>query len=298
MRLSCKSWLWLTAGVLAVLAVLVLILSPDQSLKGTPSPPPGPHKAGDVWLADLGGRTTMAMVWCPPGKFMMGSPMTEKDRDDSEVQHEVTLTQGFWIGKTEVTQAQWSAIMGTKLAYFPAKTVVRWKVLKWQVPVWRQDFLANRWQLPVETVSWDDCQDFCKKTGSGFRLPTEAEWEYACRAGSTGPIAGTGVLNEMGWYCGNSADKTHQVGRKKPNAWGLYDMHGNVWEWCQDWCERYPADAETDPTGPVAGGRRARRGGSWFSSSWFCRSAYRSRNEPDDSSEDLGFRVVLPAVRP
>jgi formylglycine-generating enzyme required for sulfatase activity len=229
----------------------------------------------------------------------MGSPASEPDRQPNETQHEVTLTQGFWIGKTEVTQAQWSAIMGTKPAYFPEKTVVRWKVLKWQIPVWRQDFLARRWQMPVEQVSWDDCQEFCKKAGGSCRLPTEAEWEYACRAGAPGPFAGTGVLNEMGWYDGNSDGKTHPVGRKKPNAWGLCDMHGNVWEWCQDYYDGdYPAGAVTDPTGPAAGVDRAHRGGGWRIQSRNCRSALRSGDEPGLRFKFLGFRVVLPAVRP
>ena len=241
----------------------------------------------------------MAMVWCPPGKFMMGSPAPEKDRYSHETQHEATLTQGFWLGKYEVTQAQWSAIMGAKPACFPAKTVVRWKVWKWQVPVWRKDFLANRWRLPVEQVSWDDCQEFCRKAGGGCRLPTEAEWEYACRAGAPGPFAGTGVLNEMAWHDGNSGGKTHQVGGKKPNAWGLCDMHGNGWEWCQDWYgEKYPAGAATDPTGPATGADRVRRGGSWDGSAGSCRAAGRFGFEPSNRYYGLGFRVALaPAVR-
>jgi formylglycine-generating enzyme required for sulfatase activity len=306
MRQSHKFWRWLVAGAMAVLVALALILvlvsSQAQRTRGTLSPPASPHKAGDVWVADLGGLTGLTgleMVWCPPGKFLMGSPASESERLPNETQHEVTLTQGFWIGKTEVTQAQWSAIMGTKPAYFPAKTVIRWKVLKWQVPVWRKDFLASRWQLPVEQVSWDDCQEFCQKAGGGCRLPTEAEWEYACRAGASGPFAGTGILNEMGWDDGNSGGKTHPVGSKKPNAWGLCDMHGNVWEWCQDYYGGdYPAGAATDPTGSAAGINRAVRGGSWYLSSGGGRSADRRRYGPGDRDERLGFRVVLPAVRP
>ena len=297
-----KLWLYLAAGVLAVLAMLLLILSRDQSIKATSSPPPGSHLAGDVWVADLGGRTAMEMVWCPPGKFLMGSPASEPDRqfwEPNEIRHEVTLTQGFWIGKYEVTQAQWVAIMGTNPAYFPAKMVLRWKTWEWQIPVWHRDFLTSRWQLPMEEVSWNDCQKFCRKAGGGCRLPTEAEWEYACRAGSAGMYAGSGVLNEMGWFDDNSDEKTHPVGWKKPNAWGLYDMHGNVWEWCQDWYGGdYPAGAATDPTGPAAGVMHAIRGGSWCSPSESCRSACRLAFLPDIRDNNEGFRVVLPAVRP
>ncbi len=297
---SRKFWLWLTVAAVAVLAMLVLILSQAQTIKATSSPPAGPHKAGDVWVADLGGKTTMTMVWCPPGKFMMGSPTTEMDRRDNETQHEVTLSQGFWLGKYEVTQCQWQAVIGNNPSWCPQREVVRWKLWKWQIPVWRRDFLVNSWQLPVEQVSWDDCQEFCKKAGPGFRLPTEAEWEYACRAGSMRAYAGTGVLDEMGWYHGNSGSKTHRVGRKKPNAWGLCDMHGNVFEWCQDlYGKDYPVNAVIDPTGPAAGGLRVIRGGCWNASSGLCRSAIRGGYDvPGHRICELGFRVVLPAVQP
>jgi formylglycine-generating enzyme required for sulfatase activity len=293
-----KKWtiILLLVSVALLLPLLMAIFWPTP--QGTPTPPQGSHKAGDIWLADLGGKTTMAMVWCPPGKFMMGSPATEKDRSDDETQHEVTLTSGLWLGKYEVTQGQWSAVMGTTPSYFPPPKVVRWKLWKWQVPIWRQDFLVNRRSLPVEAVSWGDCQEFCRKAGSGFRLPTEAEWEYACRAGSTGPFAGTGVLYDMGWYVGNSGGKTHPVGRKQTNAWGLYDMHGNVWEWCQDWYDESPASAATDPVGPAAGANRVIRGGSWNYFASDCRSARRNRGGPCFGSSSLGVRVArVPATQ-
>ena len=293
-----KKWLSILLVVVVPLLLPLLLAIFWPQPKGTPMPPPGPHKAGDVWLADLGGKTTMAMVWCPPGKFMMGSPVTEKDRQPNETQHEVVLTKGFWLGKYEVTQRQWRAIMERNPSQFPQKDVVRWKLWKWQIPIWRQDFLVNRWSLPVEAVSWGDCQEFCRKAGSGFRLPTDAEWEYACRAGSTGPYAGTGILDEMGWYVGNSGGKTHPVGRKQTNAWGLYDMHGNVWEWCQDWYDDFPASAATDPVGPAAGANRVIRGGSWNYFASDCRSARRNRGGPCFGSSSLGFRVAFaPAVR-
>jgi formylglycine-generating enzyme required for sulfatase activity len=294
-----KTWMPWSAGFLVVLVLPLLLMAFWPQPKGTPKPPPGPHQAGEVWLADLGGKATMEMVWCPPGKFLMGSPATEMDRVEDEVlQHEVTLTQGFWLGKYEVTQRQWQAIMGDNPSWFHPKEIVRWQFWKWQVPVWRKDFLVNRWSLPVECVSWDDCQEFCQKAGPGFRLPTVAEWEYACRAGSTGPYGGTGVLDEMGWYRDNSGGKPHPIGRKRPNAWGLHDMHGNVWEWCQDWDGDYPTGAETDPTGPATGAARVRRGGGWSDYDLFCRAAFQFSFLPDRKCGFQGFRVVLaPAAR-
>ena len=141
---------------------------------------------------------------------------------------------------------------------------------------------------PVTHVSWNDCQEFCRKTG--LQLPTEAQWEYACRAGSTGAYAGN--LDDMAWYENNSGSRTHSVGTKKPNAWGLYDMHGNVYEWCQDWFGKYPSGSVTDPTGPSSGSDRVGRGGSWDDDAGGCRSAYRSYGEPGYRYYYLGFRVL------
>ena len=130
----------------------------------------------------------------------------------------------------------------------------------------------------------------------GARLPTEAEWEYACRAGTTGAYGGSGNLDEMGWYDGNSGDKTHPVGQKKPNAWGLCDMHGNVWEWCSDWFGDYPSGSVTDPTGPSSGSYRVLRGGSWRSVAWGCRSAYRCYGyDPDGRFNSIGLRLLCSA---
>ena len=212
-----------------------------------------------------------AFRWCPAGTFVMGSPENEEDRGSGETQHQVTLTQGFWMLETEVTQAMWRSVMGSNPSYFKGDN------------------------LPVECVRWDDCQDFCRKLsgkiGMTITLPTEAQWEYACRAGTTGAYAGD--LDAMGWYYDNSGGETHPVGQKKANAWGLYDMHGNVYEWCQDWYGDYPSGAVTDPTGPESGSLRVYRGGGWSRDAQDCRSANRSGDSPDGRINDLGFRPVV-----
>jgi formylglycine-generating enzyme required for sulfatase activity len=155
--------------------------------------------------------------------------------------------------------------------------------------------------LPIESVSWNDAQEFCKKvsakTGQTVRLPTEAEWEYACRAGTTTAYYSGDTEADLGraaWYGANINGSTHPVGQKEPNAWGLYDMHGNVWEWCQDyWYEEYEAGAATDPQGPDTGTSRVLRGGFWLANPWFCRSAFRSVWAPGRRDGSFGFRVVL-----
>lgn len=224
-------------------------------------------KAGDVKTITLPGGAAMEMVWCPPGTFLMGSPESEEGAYD-ETQHQVTLTKGFWMAKYEVTEGQWKSVMGT--AWFREG----------------DDF-------PAEGVGWDDAQEFCQK--AGLRLPTEAEWEYACRAGSTGPYGGTGRLEEMGWYWGEARWK-HPVGQKKANAWGLHDMHGNVSEWCSDAYGRYPDGAVTDPsTREPAGDRvgRVLRGGSWHNDAMLCRSAARRSSAPAGRGGSSGFRPVF-----
>jgi formylglycine-generating enzyme required for sulfatase activity len=189
--------------------------------------------------------------------------------------HEVTLTKPYYLGKFEVTQGQYQQVMGVNPSDFKGQN------------------------LPVENVSWDDAQEFCKKasgkTGHAIRLPTDAEWEHACRAGTkttyyTGDAEAD--LDRSGWYDKNSGNTTHPVGQKTPNAWGVYDMHGNVWEWCQDFYEPYKAEAAADPQGPAQGQYRVLRGGSWFFNPRFCRSAIRFRFVPDLRDFNLGFRVV------
>jgi len=226
-------------------------------------------------VPDLG----LELVWIKPGTFMMGSPKKEKNRDLDETRHRVTLTKGFWLGKYEVTQAQYKAVTGKN----PSKSAG-----------------ANR---PVENVSWGDAVAFCRKLtererragrlpGNGeYRLPTEAEWEYACRAGTVGKYAGE--LDAMAWHGGNSSQQTHEVGRKRPNAWGLYDMHGNVWEWCADWYGDYPTGAVTDPTGSERGPYRVYRGGCWADPPpGSCSSALRPWPSPGGRRYYLGFRLL------
>lgn len=224
----------------------------------------------------------------PAGVFMMGSPEGEPGRRADETRHQVTLTQPFYIQTTEVTQGQWKAVMKSN----PSR------------------FSDCGDDCPVERVSWNMAQDFIaelNKLGQGtYRLPTEAEWEYAARAGSTTALAngdieeiGSGYdpnLDAMGWYVYNSDGRTHPVARKKPNAWGLYDMHGNVWEWVQDganYYERLPSENVTDPQGTPTGPLRVLRGGSIYDDARSCRSANRHFATPESRPDfGLGFRLV------
>ncbi len=224
--------------------------------------------------------TGMEFVLIPSGRFTMGSPSSEPDRrSDEGPQHEVTLSRPFYMGKYEVTQAQWQAVMGNNPSGFQGCD-----------------------QCPVERVSWNDMQEFIQMLNeragmTGYRLPTEAEWEYACRAGSQGVYSfgdDAGSLEWYAWHGGNSSGKTHPVGRKRANAWGLYDLHGNVWEWCQDWYGPYAPGALTDPTGPSSGPYRVFRGGSWLNDPWALRCSHRNGFVPSDrNAAILGFRLAF-----
>jgi formylglycine-generating enzyme required for sulfatase activity len=258
---------------------------------------------GSEWVETSDGQTRCAF-WSPQqnvygmtfnlipaGTFTMGSPDTELGSSAVErPQHEVTISQPFYMMTTEVTQGQWQAVMGSNPSFFSACGT----------------------DCPVEQVSWDDVQTFITTlnaaTGKNYRLPTEAEWEYAARSGSTTAYANGDItlgdpysceldtnLNAIGWYCGNSGDATHPVAQKQPNSWGLYDMHGNVWEWVQDWYGDYTADPVTDPTGPASGTGRVMRGGCYLYDPSDARSAARTYNTEGMSSDILGFRLVLPA---
>lgn len=196
-------------------------------------------------------------------------------RDYPNEEHAVTL-DGYYIGETEVTQALWKAVMGNNPSYFSGDN------------------------HPVETVSWDDCQEFIKelnqKTGKEFRLPTEAEWEFAARGGNKSQhtkYSGSNELDEVAWFYSNSWSMTHPVKTKKPNELGIYDMTGNVWEWCQDWYGSYNSSPQTNPTGPSSGSDRVGRGGSWINDDMVCRLSYRYNSTPDYTYSGLGFRLAL-----
>ncbi len=253
------------------------------------------HSAGKKMPNKVG----MNMVFVPEGSFVMGSPPEEKGRGSNEELHRVTISRGFYISETEVTQGQWKKLMGDNPSAFK----------------------DGGDSMPVEQVSWNDCQEFIKKLNKfektdKYRLPTEAEWEYACRAGSTtafssGEITNVGCktnksLDLTAWYCGNSTSKPHLVATKKPNNWGLYDVHGNVSEWCLDsciWRDKYTGrphvvtdtykDEIVDPISK-SGSRRIFRGGSWNDSAKNLRSAARGYFSPTARRTYIGFRVVLP----
>ncbi|MGI5868461.1 MAG: formylglycine-generating enzyme family protein [Kiritimatiellia bacterium] len=254
-----------------------------KGLKTDATPTP---QVGEVRKVVLAPGVEIEMVWCPAGTFMMGSPEDEAGRDDDETRHEVALTKGFWIGKHEVTQRQWEAVMG-------------------EPPSWFKNAGPD---APVEEVSWDDCQKFIEKVnapvpGGGFRLPTEAEWEYACRAGTAtafhyGNDLDSTLANFDGNYPYGNGRKgeyrrtTVRVGSFRPNAWGIHDMHGNVWEWCEDGYGDYPSGSVVDPRGPGSGAHRVCCGGSWNGSARRCRSAYRLRVAPGSSLGILGLRLA------
>jgi formylglycine-generating enzyme required for sulfatase activity len=225
-------------------------------------------------------RIGMSFVLIPAGSFTMGSPTSEPGRYDNEQQHRVTISKHFYLQTTEVTQKQWKQVMGSNPSSF-------------------KDCGDD---CPVDSVSWNDAQEFIQKlnqmeSGAKYRLPTEAEWEYACRAGSKGRFYfgdEEAKLGEYAWYGGNSGGKTHPVGKKKPNDWGLYDMYGNVFEWVEDdYHESYTGvlyDERAWIDSP-RGSYRVIRGGGWSLDARYCRSATRLRSRPDIRDYDLGFRL-------
>jgi len=220
-----------------------------------------------------------------PGTFTMGSPDAEEERQDVETQHSVTITRAFCMKTTEVTQGEWQAEAGMNPSYFegcgpncPVEQV------SWEDAVWYANALSRREGLPE---CYSD-STFLGLTCTGYRLPTEAEWEYAARAGTT--AATYGNLDSVAWYYENAGETTHPVRQKQPNAWGLYDMLGNVWEWTNDWYGSYPGTV-TDPTGPGRGSTRVFRGGSWYEYARYARAAGRGNGPPGFRDDDLGFRL-------
>jgi formylglycine-generating enzyme required for sulfatase activity len=234
------------------------------------------------------------MVLIQGGTFRMGSPESEANRRGNEFRHQVTVSS-FYMGKYEVTQIEYAALMGK----YPSA--------------------SEGDNLPVEQVTWYDAVNYCNarsqkegltpaytvsgnnvtwnRNANGYRLPTEAEWEYACRAGTTTPYSSGSSVDSVGWYTNNSGRKTHPVGTKEANAWGLYDMHGNVWEWCWDWYGDYIREVQTDPLGASLGSDRVLRGGGWRTTDGqYVRSAYRGRCSPSDSDSDQGFRLLRPSL--
>ena len=265
-----------------------------------PAMQPSTQPAKELTL-DLGNKVTMKLVEIPAGKFLMGSPETEKERDQygtfvpygtpprlRETQHEVTISKPFYLGVYEVTQEQYEQVVGRNPSTFKGA------------------------RNPVETVSWEDAAEFCQKlsqkTGKTVSLPTDAQWEYACRAGTTTPFhTGQTISTDEANYNGNYVygngqkgkynDSTIAVGTFKPNAWGLYDMHGNVWEWCSDWYSPMTDATATDPAGPASGGSHVARGGCWRWTPGFCRSAFRYGLDISFGCRSgcYGFRVAVAA---
>ena len=223
--------------------------------------------AGLLWAQQpkVNPKDGLKYVWIPPGKFQMGcSPGDAECGADEKPAHEVTITRGFWLGQTSVTQQAYQRVTG-------------------------KDPSAHKGaKLPVEMVDWNEATAYCVAIGG--RLPTEAEWEYAARAGSTG--ARYGNLDEIAWHTENSGGKSHEIGQKLPNAFGLYDMLGNTWQWVADWYGDYPSGPQVDPTGPASGKLRQPRGGSWGSVTKMARASHRDFVEQEHRGGKLGIRCV------
>jgi formylglycine-generating enzyme len=275
--LPLRTWPHLLV-LLALPALPGTSAEPSHAVPAAPAKPAWAESAGDDrygrWADLRAGAATLRLRWIAPGAFVMGSPLSETVRDGDEMQHQVTVSKGFWLADSSCTQTFWMAIMGSNPSAFQGS------------------------QLPVEMVSWDDCQHFLVKlnaqvAGLGARLPSEAEWEFACRAGTSTAYAGSG-LDAMGWWQLNANERTHEVKGKLPNAWGLYDMHGNVWEWCSDFYGEYPAGPVTDPAGPPSGTMHVARGGSWNVPASLCRSAIRDHYAPAIRWNFLGLRLLVP----
>jgi formylglycine-generating enzyme required for sulfatase activity len=272
----------------------------------------------------------LKLTYIPPGSFTMGAEPSEPGAKPAEKPHKVTISKGFYMGIHEVTQDQYLRVMGKNPSVFQGEMLLKNKKI---VETMEPGVVGHN--HPVDHVTWDDAVEFCKRlsemseekaAGHVYRLPTEAEWEYACRAGTTSAYSlgdSNDSLDQAGWYGDNAGSEPidssklfvesegklkkyvdeliangntpHPVGRKKPNAWGLYDMHGNLWEWCSDWHGDYPSRDVTDPKGPSLGKDRVHRGGCYLVEGIKCRSAARNWDPPGDTYYYLGFRVVMEA---
>ncbi len=327
----------ITAGVSAI-----LVLGGGCVSRGARDSAPGPV-AGRPWKLPLSGDVNCEMAWIPPGIFTMGSPASEPGRkSDESPETRTAITDGFWLGKTLVTIGQWKSVMGLDVRAQLSKMLhddtlfdlggkrqtVR-EFMGFSRDADPGQYLANEDDhLPMYFVSWKDATEFCKKLneraratgclpeGYAFNLPTEAQWEYACQAGTTdasyaGPLVVQGrsapVLDNIAWYSANSPDGysgkgfdvsgrmggPRPVAQKLPNSWGLYDMTGNLWQWCRDWYGAYPGGSLTNPVGPATGTDRVNRGGSFGSGPRDERSANRAKNPPAEASAYRGFRLAL-----
>lgn len=272
---SKRIGLWLLIGVVAVVGIVIGVNSKGDSSTEVVSTQSKHNASYSNGVLNVDG-VIYNMVKVQAGTFTMGATSEmQEPMDDEKPTHQVTLTNDYYIGKTEVTQALWKAVMGNNPSQFQGDN------------------------LPVECVSWKDCQNFISKlnslTGQNFRLPTEAEWEFAARGGNNSKhyqYSGSNKFDDVAWYWGNSGKTTHDVATKQPNELGIYDMSGNVWEWCNDWHDSYTGDVQTNPTGPNKGSFRVSRGGSWGSSAGSCRLSFRNENS-DYGDYNLGLRLVL-----
>ena len=247
--------------MLAMLLSLPALAGAQQAAAPKPPTVIG-HETGEPRVNPKDGLT---YLWIPPGTFSMGCSPKDKECDrDEKPAHQVTLTKGFWVSQTLVTQQAYERVTGKNPSEFKG---------------------AN---LPVESVDWNEAKAYCAAVES--RLPTEAEWEWAARARVTG--ARYGLPDKIAWHSGNSGLKTHEVGKKLANDFSLYDMLGNVWQWVADWYGNYSDEAQSDPSGAESGRFKALRGGSWYFDPKYIRLSSRDKNEPDNRSNDIGFRCA------
>ena len=306
----------LATGTIACLACSMMATELSDTPQAFPGGPPADERLYTVEGLDL------TLRWIPPGEFTMGSPITERKREREEHLHRVVISRGFWMGSCEVTVDQWTyfvAATGYRTEAELGEGIRQWVRGQWprvKGSNWRDPGFAQSGDHPVVGVSWNDAMAFChwltdreqkaKRIPANYQytLPTEAEWEYASRAGYDGPfLPDVKNMNEEFWFRFGDGlggilakDHTHPTCTRRPNAWGLRNVHGNVFEWCRDWHGEYDMKDTIDPTGPESGVERICRGGAWTSYSASIRSAFRGRDEPNNSGSNLGFRLSLSAT--